>query len=96
MIGCESKKSADEMMALVKFICKTANEIEEVLNETTNAIAKFDVNLRWVWICINVSPVKSFSKLKITINLIVHWHYWCNKVFDSNNILNIADDEKVE
>lgn len=46
MIGCESKKSADEMMALVKFICKTANEIEEVLNETTNAIAKFDVNLR--------------------------------------------------
>lgn len=66
MIGCESKKSADEMMALVKFICKTANEIEEVLNETTNAIAKFDVNLRWVWICINVSPVKSFSKLKIT------------------------------
>lgn len=66
MIGCESKKSADEMMALVKFICKTANEIEEVLNETTNAIAKFDVNLRWVWICIHVSPVKSFSKLKIT------------------------------
>lgn len=66
MIGCETKKSADEMMALVKFICKTANEIEEVLNETTNAIAKFDVNLRWVWICINVSPVKSFSKLKIT------------------------------
>lgn len=66
MMGCESKKSADEMMALVKFICKTANEIEEVLNETTNAIAKFDVNLRWVWICINVSPVKSFSKLKIT------------------------------
>lgn len=66
MIGCESKKSADEMMASVKFICKTANEIEEVLNETTNAIAKFDVNLRWVWICINVSPVKSFSKLKIT------------------------------
>ena len=66
MIGCETKKSADEMMALVKFICKTANEIEEVLNETANAIAKFDVNLRWVWICINVSPVKSFSKLKIT------------------------------
>lgn len=66
MIGCESKKSADEMMALVKFICKTANEIEEVLNETTNAIAKFDVNLRWVGICINVSPVQSFSKLKIT------------------------------
>lgn len=66
MMGCESKKSADEMMALVKFICKTANEIEEVLNETTNAIAKFDVNLRWVGICINVSPVQSFSKLKIT------------------------------
>lgn len=46
MIGCESKKNSYEMMALVKVICKTANEIEEVLNETTNAIAKFDVDLR--------------------------------------------------
>ena len=44
MIGCESKKS----VALVNLIWKTANESEEVLNETTNVIAKFDGNLRCV------------------------------------------------